>query len=80
MPPLTLTTRRQDWTLYKARNQAISSRVSAYNSRHLGFLTLRMLRYAHLPPEHLAQYANNISDASGHIKDSDIKKAVASKR
>ena len=38
-----------------------------------------VLRYAHLAPEHLAEYANNILDNGhifGHIKSSDIKKAV----
>ena len=39
-----------------------------------------VLRYAHLAPEHLAEYANNILDNDGHIfgyiKSSDIKKAV----
>lgn len=38
-----------------------------------------VLRYAHLAPEHLAQYASNISGGGhifGHINSMDIKKAV----
>lgn len=38
-----------------------------------------VLRYAHLAPEHLAEYANNILD-NGHIKPTGIKKAVSHKR
>jgi hypothetical protein len=35
-------------------------------------------RYAHLAPEHLAEYASKISDLAHftHIKSEDIKKAV----
>jgi hypothetical protein len=38
-----------------------------------------VLRYAHLAPEHLAEYASNISDSAHfkHIKSEDIKKPVA---
>jgi len=41
-----------------------------------------VLRYAHLAPEHLAEYANNISVSAHftHIKSGDIKKAVAMHR
>lgn len=41
-----------------------------------------VLRYAHLAPEHLAEYANKISDSAHftHIKSGSIKKAVAFSR
>ena len=39
-----------------------------------------VLRYAHLAPEHLAEYADNISDTDGHIKPGGTKKAVALQR
>ena len=41
-----------------------------------------VLRYAHLAPEHLASYADNISDSAHftHIRSEGIKKAVAFKR
>lgn len=41
-----------------------------------------VLRYAHLAPEHLAEYANKISDSAHftHIKAEGIKKAVALQR